>query len=311
MTTLDDDRDQMRSNLDLIGRDDINDLEAMLSRRRAQRRPRAATASRTTARPSSRGTTRRAPAEARQALREGQEGAVERPDRPAPGRPRSTRSARHGQCRGQRRDAGTASALAGTALAKWDDKEWIAVRRSRTRTGCCRSSCTASRGRSLCTAKIVETVPWIDAKYYAATQVMDEARHVEVFSKYLDEKLSGHYPINAHLRTPARRHHRRLALGHDLPRHADHGRGPGAGRLRVHAPDDDRAAAQEAAPLRDGRRGAPRRLRGAQPAGVLRGARSRPSCASARSSPSRRPCACTTGWRCRRCGSAWRSRPPT
>jgi len=43
------------------------------------------------------------------------------------------------------------------------------------------------------------TVPWIDAKYYAATQVVDEARHVEVFSKYLDEKLSGHYPVNAHL----------------------------------------------------------------------------------------------------------------
>ena len=62
------------------------------------------------------------------------------------------------------------------------------------------SSCTASRARSICTAKIVETVPWIDAKYYAATQVMDEARHVEVFAKYLDTKLSGHYPINAHLR---------------------------------------------------------------------------------------------------------------
>ena len=56
------------------------------------------------------------------------------------------------------------------------------------------------QGALLCTAKIVETVPWIDAKYYAATQVMDEARHVEVFAKYLDDKLSGHYPINAHLR---------------------------------------------------------------------------------------------------------------
>ncbi|MFP3900562.1 MAG: ferritin-like domain-containing protein, partial [Acidimicrobiia bacterium] len=42
--------------------------------------------------------------------------------------------------------------------------------------------------------------PWIDAKYYASTQVMDEARHVEVFAKYLDDKLEGHYPINAHLR---------------------------------------------------------------------------------------------------------------
>ena len=56
------------------------------------------------------------------------------------------------------------------------------------------------QGALVCTAKIVETVPWIDAKYYAATQVMDEARHVEVFAKYLDTKLSGHYPINAHLR---------------------------------------------------------------------------------------------------------------
>jgi hypothetical protein len=56
------------------------------------------------------------------------------------------------------------------------------------------------QGALLCTAKIVESVPWIDAKYYAATQVMDEARHVEVFAKYLDEKLTGHYPINAHLK---------------------------------------------------------------------------------------------------------------
>jgi hypothetical protein len=55
------------------------------------------------------------------------------------------------------------------------------------------------QGALLCTAKIVETVPWVDAKYYAATQVMDEARHVEVFGRYLDTKLEGHYPINAHL----------------------------------------------------------------------------------------------------------------
>ncbi|HEY3832647.1 MAG TPA: ferritin-like domain-containing protein [Acidimicrobiia bacterium] len=55
------------------------------------------------------------------------------------------------------------------------------------------------QGALICTAKIVETVPWIDAKYYAATQVIDEARHVEVFGRYLDEKLTGHYPINVHL----------------------------------------------------------------------------------------------------------------
>jgi hypothetical protein len=56
------------------------------------------------------------------------------------------------------------------------------------------------QGALLCTAKIVETVPWIDAKYYASTQVMDEARHVEVFAKYLQDKLTGFYPINAHLK---------------------------------------------------------------------------------------------------------------
>ena len=56
------------------------------------------------------------------------------------------------------------------------------------------------QGALLTTARIVETVPWIDAKYYAATQVMDEARHVEVFSRYLNEKLGRQYAINTNLR---------------------------------------------------------------------------------------------------------------
>lgn len=56
------------------------------------------------------------------------------------------------------------------------------------------------QGALMCTAKIVETVPWIDAKYFAATQVVDEARHVEVFARYTNEKLGGPYPINPHLR---------------------------------------------------------------------------------------------------------------
>ncbi|HEY3522045.1 MAG TPA: ferritin-like domain-containing protein [Rhodanobacteraceae bacterium] len=89
--------------------------------------------------------------------------------------------------------------LKGTPFEKWTANEWIAL-------GCESQNWTLSQflhgeqGALLCTAKIVETVPWIDAKYYAATQVMDEARHVEVFSRYLDTKLSGHYPINAHLK---------------------------------------------------------------------------------------------------------------
>jgi len=56
------------------------------------------------------------------------------------------------------------------------------------------------QGALLCTAKIVDAVPWIDAKYYAATQVMDEARHVEVYAKYLRDKLQWEFPVNIHLR---------------------------------------------------------------------------------------------------------------
>ena len=56
------------------------------------------------------------------------------------------------------------------------------------------------QGALLCTARIVETVPWVDAKYYASTQVMDEARHVEVFARYLEEKTATRYAINTHLR---------------------------------------------------------------------------------------------------------------
>ncbi len=57
------------------------------------------------------------------------------------------------------------------------------------------------QGALLCTARIVETVPWIDAKYYASTQVVDEARHVEVFARYLDEKLGNQYGINQTLKS--------------------------------------------------------------------------------------------------------------
>ena len=56
------------------------------------------------------------------------------------------------------------------------------------------------QGALIVASQLTGAVPWMDAKYYAATQTMDEARHVEVFAKYLDTKLSGHYPVNHHLR---------------------------------------------------------------------------------------------------------------
>jgi P-aminobenzoate N-oxygenase AurF len=45
-------------------------------------------------------------------------------------------------------------------------------------------------------ARIVESVPDMDSKFYAATQVMDEARHVELFNRFLKEKIGLFYPIN-------------------------------------------------------------------------------------------------------------------
>jgi hypothetical protein len=89
--------------------------------------------------------------------------------------------------------------VTGTPFAKWTDKEWIQLG-IESQNWTLSQFMHGEQGALLCTAQIVETVPWIDAKYYAATQVMDEARHVEVFARYLDTKLSGHYPINAHLR---------------------------------------------------------------------------------------------------------------
>ncbi len=56
------------------------------------------------------------------------------------------------------------------------------------------------QGALLAAAQIVDAVPWIEAKFYGATQVMDEARHVEVYNRYLHEKLHCAYPINAHLK---------------------------------------------------------------------------------------------------------------
>jgi len=52
------------------------------------------------------------------------------------------------------------------------------------------------QGALLATAQIVTTVPWADAKLYAATQVLDEARHVEVYERYLREKIQLTYEIN-------------------------------------------------------------------------------------------------------------------
>lgn len=56
------------------------------------------------------------------------------------------------------------------------------------------------QGALVATAQLVSCVPSADAKFYAATQVVDEARHVEAYERYLREKYELVYPISPHLK---------------------------------------------------------------------------------------------------------------
>ncbi len=55
------------------------------------------------------------------------------------------------------------------------------------------------QGALFAACQITEAVPWLDGKLYGSSQVMDEGRHVEVFQRYLTEKLGKLYAINDNL----------------------------------------------------------------------------------------------------------------
>ncbi len=56
------------------------------------------------------------------------------------------------------------------------------------------------QGAMITASQLVGCVPWTDGKYYASSQTMDEARHVEVFARYLNDKLEWEWPINPNLK---------------------------------------------------------------------------------------------------------------
>jgi hypothetical protein len=56
------------------------------------------------------------------------------------------------------------------------------------------------QGALIVASQLVGGVPWMDAKFYASTQTMDEARHVEVFNRYVHDKLEWVWPINKSLK---------------------------------------------------------------------------------------------------------------
>jgi len=57
------------------------------------------------------------------------------------------------------------------------------------------------QGALFAACQVTEAVPWTDGKLYGSTQVVDEGRHVEVFHRYLTEKVGKLYEINDNLYT--------------------------------------------------------------------------------------------------------------
>ncbi|MEZ4362578.1 MAG: ferritin-like domain-containing protein [Kofleriaceae bacterium] len=57
------------------------------------------------------------------------------------------------------------------------------------------------QGALLASAQLVDSVRDLDSKLYAASQVVDEARHVDVYNRYLHEKVGFSYPVSPHLKT--------------------------------------------------------------------------------------------------------------
>ena len=57
------------------------------------------------------------------------------------------------------------------------------------------------QGALLATAQLVGSVRDLDSKLYAASQVVDEARHVDVYNRYVHQKIGISYPVNPHLKS--------------------------------------------------------------------------------------------------------------
>ena len=91
-----------------------------------------------------------------------------------------------------------AAELPGSPLASWGEREFTALGIEMFKASLSQFR-HGEQGAMMTAAKLAESVPWVDAKYYAATQTIDEARHTEVFARYLHEKLGDAYPMSPFL----------------------------------------------------------------------------------------------------------------
>ncbi len=96
------------------------------------------------------------------------------------------------------------------AIPIWQSPEWDKIKDSPREIATLRRHLVAwqfsqflhgEQGAMICSARIVESVPDLDSKFYASTQTMDEARHAETYARFLDEKVGLYYPINPHLKS--------------------------------------------------------------------------------------------------------------
>ena len=95
-------------------------------------------------------------------------------------------------------------------IAIFGTPQWDKIKNDRKAVGELKQHMTAwqfsqflhgEQGAMICSARIVESVPELDSKFYAATQTMDEARHAETYARFLQEKVGLLYPINTHLKS--------------------------------------------------------------------------------------------------------------
>ncbi|MBL8633664.1 MAG: ferritin-like domain-containing protein [Myxococcales bacterium] len=90
----------------------------------------------------------------------------------------------------------------------WDELQAAGIRLTETEKRRLLHSVTAwmlsqflhgEQGALFAAAQVTEAVQFFDGKLYGATQVMDEGRHVEVFHRYLTQKLGKLYQVNDNL----------------------------------------------------------------------------------------------------------------